>query len=389
MTGNCRLFRGFIILLLLCLLMGCWDSDEIDNLAIVIGSGFDIVNDGQAEATVQIASPTGFPSAGNGGTEISPYLSLSEKGADSSEIINSMQQQLSRRFFLGHRQVIIFGEEYARHGIDQFIDLFMRSPDSRYTGYVLTAYGISAKDVLNASYVFENIPAIAINKMQEEGNALGTLVGEFIASLASDEKTTVTGAIRIVETGAAGNVYRIDHAAVYRENSLAGFLNEEQMKMLLWLKGKLQGSMMSIQFEPKSDKFRGKVGIVFFKSDAKIDVRLENEIPHVAVQMKAKAKMMNNDTPVNMGINENLQQLEKKFVEKIENTLNNILETAQKEWKVDIFDFAEEIHVQHPQFWKNTKDQWLELYPKVPVSFQIELEIQNTGRTQAPAHFKK
>jgi spore germination protein KC len=388
--SKCRTFiRNGSILLCLSLLIGCWDSVEIDDLAMVIGSGFDLVENGQSEAIVQIASPTAFPTAiGGAGSQEEPFLVLSEKGMSTYDIVNRMQNQLPRRFFLGHRAVIIFGEEYARQGIDQFLDTFLRPPGSRYTGFVLTTYGMTAKEVLSTPSMLEYIPAFSIKKMLEEGNSLATPLGEFMSTLASDEKATITGAIRVVE-GETGKFFRIDHAAVYRENKLAGFLNEEQMKMLLWLRGKITGTLLATQFVPRMEKYKGTIGVLFLGGDVKKEVTIENGKPHVTLRFKAKTKIMENETMVDLSKNENLRRVEEKFAEDIKNTLKEILELAQNEWNVDIFDFAEEIHIQHPEYWKRTKEQWSELFPTVPVTFDVELTIERIGRTQAPAHLSK
>lgn len=56
-------------LLCLSLLTGCWDRTEINDLAFVLAGGFDLAENGQLEATLQIALPTEVPTATSGGRQ--------------------------------------------------------------------------------------------------------------------------------------------------------------------------------------------------------------------------------------------------------------------------------------------------------------------------------
>lgn len=63
MTRILQTFRFLIIFVILGLMTGCWDRNEMDDLALVMASGIDLTDDGQLEITLQIALPTGIPSA--------------------------------------------------------------------------------------------------------------------------------------------------------------------------------------------------------------------------------------------------------------------------------------------------------------------------------------
>lgn len=56
-----------IMTLSLTFLTGCWDRVEINDLALVLASGFDLTKDGQLEITEQIALPSGIGMPGAGG----------------------------------------------------------------------------------------------------------------------------------------------------------------------------------------------------------------------------------------------------------------------------------------------------------------------------------
>ncbi len=290
---------GRCLFLFICigLFTGCWDSRETDDLALVIASGFDLTEDGQLEATLQIALPTGIPSSlQSGGKGKESVLILTAKGKDGVEVLSKIQQQLSRKIFLGHRGVIVFGEKYARQGIDQVLDDILRLPDSRYNSYILTAYGTTAKEILNTPYQLEQIPSIGINKIQFSGFSLSIKVDEFLSSLASDGIAPVTGGIRIKKNGTGPTSFIIDKAAVYKGNKLAGFLSGLELTTFRWLRGESKKLRFSAQMEPKDEKAKGTVAIEILQSKMKIRTVIKNGDPEISVTLKARARLLENDT---------------------------------------------------------------------------------------------
>lgn len=383
---------GRCLFLFICigLFTGCWDSRETDDLALVIASGFDLTKNGQLEATLQIALPTGIPSSlQSGGKGKESVLILTAKGKDGVEALSKIQQQLSRKIFLGHRGVIVFGEKYARQGIDQVLDDILRLPDSRYNSYILTAYGTTAKEILNSPYQLEQIPSIGINKIQYSGFSLSIKVDEFLSSLASDGIAPVTGGIRIKKNGTGPTSFILDKAAVYKGNKLAGFLSGMELTTFRWLRGESKKLRFSAQMEPKDEKAKGTVAIEILQSKMKIRTVIKNGDPEISVTLKARARLLENDTSLDFSNVKNLKKAEVKFEKEIQKSMERMISHVQKKFKSDIFGFGRELHIQHPYAWKRMKKEWKDIYPRVPVTVKTDIRMERIGRTQAPAHLKK
>ncbi|MGM0881613.1 MAG: Ger(x)C family spore germination protein [Bacillota bacterium] len=382
------LYGCFALILCLGFLTGCWDRKEMDDLALVMASGLDLADDNQIEATLQIALPTGIPSSlQSGGKAAKPVLVISAKGKDGIDAFGKLQQQLSRRINLGHRGIVVVGEKYARRGFDQVLDTLMRSPESRYNSYMVTAYGTTAKKILNASYQMEIIPAIGINKLQYEDFGLSVKIDKFIDALASFGQSPVTGAIRIINQGAGQQTFTIDKAAVYQRNKLVGFLSGTELKAFRLMTGKIDGMRLTTQMEPPQKQYHGTITIHLMKAKPKIRTRIKNGKPEVSVSFKAAGRIISNDTSLDMS--KVIPRVEKKFSEDIKKEIARTISHTQKKFKSDIFGFGNQIHIEHPYAWKTIMDHWIELYPKVPVEVKTEFRIERVGRTQAPAHQQK
>lgn len=384
-----RFCMSLALIACLCLLTGCWDRDEIDDLALVMASGIDLAEDGEIELTLQIALPLGIPSSlQTGGKREEHVMVVSAKGKAGLDILGHLQQQLSRKIFLGHRGVLVIGERYARHGIDQALDSLLRAPESRYNSFVVTAYGTTAKEILNTPYLLEQIPAIGINKIQFSEVSLSFKIDEFLNAVASFEASPITGAVRIIKTDNGQPTFAIDKAAVYRGNKLAGFLSSQELKAKRWWHGEADGMKMTSQVEPKDKDFNGTITAELMRGSTKIRTSIKNGLPEVSVTFKAAARGLANNTKLDLNKAPNMKRVEAKLSEDMQKLIAGTISRMQKEFKADIFSFGREIHIEHPSVWKNMKEKWMDIYPTVPVNVKVEIQFERIGRTQAPAHQK-
>jgi spore germination protein KC len=370
-------------------LMGCWDRTEINELALVMASGFDITEDDQTESTLQVALASGISNiqqSGGGAKGKKPVLLISQKGKDSLDILNKMQEQMSRRIFLGHRGVTIIGEKYAKRGVDRFLDEHMRMPNSRSNRIVLTAHGASAKEILKAKYSLEVIPSIGMSKIQAH-TGVSIKISEFLDELSKSGTMPATGAIRLVKDVNGELTFRIDEAAVYAKNKLVGFLPEHEMRMLQLWKGRGARINISVQAQPKKQKYKGTIGLKVERAAVKVKTSILNGKPEVTVTYKISGIVLENDTKLDL--TKQMKLLNRLLTDEVHKEVSTMVHHVQKEMKSDIFGIGEKIHAQHPYYWKTIENDWETLFPDVPIDIKVEVNVMHIGRSQVPVHLEK
>lgn len=361
----------------------------MDDLALIIASGLDIMDDGKLELTLQIALPTGIPSAvQTGGAGQKSVVVISAKGNNSSEALGQLQQQLSRTIDFGHRGVIVIGEKCARKGLNQVLDTFTRLPESRYNSYVVTSYESTAKEILNTPYQLELIPSIGINKIQANNLNFPVKIDEFLNALSSQGRSPVTAAIRVINKGTDNETFLIDRAAVYRGNKLAGFLEPDDLNLLRWWVGKTKHMRFTVQIEPEDEQYKGTIGVEMLHSGVKVKTFVKYETPEVSISFHAGVRAIDNDSRLDLSKVNNMKRLERLLSEEVQTKVEGLLEQLQKNMKSDVLGIGEEIHIEHPYAWKKLKKNWMDTFPDVPVTVDVNFKIKRTGKTQAPAHMK-
>ena len=381
--------RCMLLLIILGLITGCWDRREMDDLALIMGSGIDLTEDGLIEVSYQIALPTGIPSAVKSGGSQKQVVVVSAKGNDLQEALGKVQEQMSRYVYFGHREVFIIGEYCARHGLNQLQDLFTRFPETRYNSYVLTAYGATAKEILSAPYPMELIPALAISKIQNSRLSFSVKFDQFLKALSSPGSSPVTAAIRIIHKDTKNESILIDRAAVYLGNELSGFIPPDELELLRWWIGDPYRLSFTVQAEPEDKQYKGTINVKGSNSKVHVHTVINNKHPEARVTFSTMLRVTSNNSRLNLSNAKDKKIAEQLFSEHLHAKIELLLAHVQKEMKSDILGIGEEIHIEHPYFWKKNQDSWSDIFPNVPVTVEVKVRIEQMGKTQGRSYLRK
>src|SRR5699024_7978709 len=149
----------------LSLLMGCWDKNELNKLAIATGLAVDKTDDGY-QLSVQIVNPGEVsPQANASGT--TPITVRSEQGETMYETIRRLSLTNSRRIYTSHLRLLVISEEAAKEGITEILDYLSRDKDFRADFFIVIAKQSKAKDILKIQTITETISANALYTLLE------------------------------------------------------------------------------------------------------------------------------------------------------------------------------------------------------------------------------
>jgi spore germination protein KC len=368
------------------MLPGCWDRNEINDLALVMGRGLDLAENGEVESTLQIALPAGIAKAKQGGARAQrATLVVSQTGKDGVDNMSRLEEQLSRRVFLGYRGITVIGEQYARHGIDQVLDEFTRAPFSHYSNFILTAHGASAKEVLLAKYALERVPTLGMRKLEMQNNGVAVKISDFMDDISQIGIAPVTGAIRLVKDDRGKTTFIIDEAAVYKSSKLVGYLSEPEVRMLQCWKGRCERIKITAQAQPMEEGYKGTIGYDIHKASVQVNTSVHNGKPEVSVKFKAYGVVSENDTKLDLS--KNMGLVDRMMTDEVHRMVSKLVHHVQKELNSDILGIGRKLHTQHPSLWKQLENDWENIFPDIPIAIEVDVKVDRIGRTQLPAQF--
>ncbi|RKN64068.1 Ger(x)C family spore germination protein [Paenibacillus ginsengarvi] len=377
------------ILLVTC--TGCWDKQEINDIALVMATSIDMNPDGEYRITSQYVIPVrqigATPTKEGGGS----FMTETATGRTIDEIVKSVQSKLSRKMFVAHRRVVFIGEKLAKHGIEDILDYFSRNSKSRLRTYVLVVKGRSGVDLLNTDYPLEFIPTEAVREMENLDNNVPATLRDVISAVSSDGLQPATDVVELVEP-VDGSVkspnssrFRVSKTAVFKHTKLLGYLNETDTQYYKWLAGRLRFGLLTVEMGKSKDM----VSVAITKPEKTIKTSVNGGEVTIDIHLKGKGNVQENNTRLDLTNPELLRQVESEASRKIQQTMQRMVEHVQETYSSDIFGFGEELHRQHKKDWKTLANNWDQTFKQARVTVTTDFHISSIGMTGPPLQLKE
>ena len=166
--------------------------------------------------------------------------------------------------------------------------------------------------------------------------------------------------------------------AVFNEDKLCGELTATESICHLLITNKLDSCIISID-NPISEKETQKIEIQLFPSKkTKIDLNIENDIPHISLQLSLNADIMTLDTDVNYEANNVLSKISEATEQYLKSQFNDYLNKVTKHYNVDIDDFCLKgaSHFSTISEWE--KFNWDEKFKNTEFDIDIDINVLST-----------
>lgn len=371
-------FQILGIFMVLSILPGCWDLEEVDRRAFATTVGIDTNPDHQVFLTVQIPIPQKMlpPGAGGAGAAAPEGKNFTIAGVMGQSVGNAfheLQTKTSRRLVIQQNKSIIIGEDAARGGISELIDWFSRSAKAPPQALVFITNGKSAKDILTFSspqMVLPGLEFIAAGlSVVKYDRAYFIPVWKFAQRILYKIKDAYAP---LIDVGPKEGNYRISGLAVFNGSKMAGKLDAMESQCFGLLTGQLSSGGMSFG---ESGNLKVSLRNVQGRTKIKVIPR-RGRIPDFEVK-----------TTINASLNERTDRktnLDAKDIEELENQIAQSLKARLKALisklqalNADVIDFGEQFRIQQPKIWEET--DWKKIFPKVPFQVAVNVSLQKDG----------
>lgn len=362
---------ALVLFLILSLLQtGCWNSREIDELGFVLSIGLDKTDDG-FKVTAQIASPETYSKKSSGFVS-NPFWMVSSDGKTIFEAIRNMASISSRRIFWSHIKIILIGEELARNNTLEIFDFFSRNPELRLRTLVAITPG-EAGELLKVVPLMEKDPAIYLEKIiQNEsltGKSYNIMLKDFLEDYLDPNVGPVTSRI-IIDKSKLGPVLKTSGAYVFDSNKKPVSLSEQNTRGLLWIKGKMNDSIMVVNCP--YDNMLATLEIK--KANPSIKSFLDNEVPHYTISVNVTAILTEQSCLTDFNNINKLNDLQMALEEAIRKDIQSTISIA-KELQIDYLGLSRILHKQHKEEWHQISSKWNNLFRDSEIAIVVKVKI--------------
>ncbi|MGE5372339.1 MAG: Ger(x)C family spore germination protein [Solirubrobacterales bacterium] len=392
-----------IALILFCCLAvaGCWDRHEIESMAFVTIAGVDLTKQQRIDLSVHIAKPFAIVAGqSNSRMQERTYWLVSETGVTAIEAAEELQNQSARTINWSHARIMIWGEDYARHGVFESVDLLQRRTPIRMRNVLLVAKGAPASELLQTEFELERQPTEGLLGILESAGkntavTCKTTALEFNRDLVSEGIEPVVGAVELVprpnRTDPRGQLLdnsipvsaRIAGAAVFKQDRLVGWLDESQTRGLNYLKNKVKGCFLTI---PNPRHEQKKISVERLNGETYIIPQFVNGKPIIRVLVKASADIAESNGSLNTLDEQLIKQIETGISASVNRDIRAALFAAQTRYNTDVVGFGLAFSRSYPREWRAMKQDWDQIFPLLEVKVEVKTDLRRTGQIVDSIH---
>jgi spore germination protein len=375
---NCKhiLRISFVSMPLLFLLSGCWSSKSIEDLNFVIGTAVDKSKHGQIRSTLQYVIPKATGNSSSKSSQQKPYTNVSATGISLEPIGWETTLRREGPISGAHQKAVIIGQDLAREEpIREITDLFFRDIDIRGSTLIFISKGEAARTLETKEA--DLIPAIRLVEIAEQELTTRTLRQLSLMKIWGKSNSQTSFLLQLIDIK-KGEI-EFDGAAVIkgRTNKMVGILNKEEIEGINWITGEgKSGAVKAFQYE--SDKptyyqvqsIKSKIKPYVSGDRISFDVKIESEgriaeywNPHFKPAFK----------------NKTIKHIENAVEKEVMRLVEETTKKMQKGIGVDVGGFGNQLRIQHPDVWKNVKDNWDEKFSEIPINYEVSITIKDYG----------
>lgn len=361
--------------LLVVILSGCWDRNEINDYAFWIGSAIDLAKDETLKISAQIAIPSQFvkQKGGDGGGKGNIVVTASGKSLIDN--LNKLQEKMPRRIFIGHRRAIFLGEKIARRGIKNVMDQLSRNSDTRLRTDIFVVQDGEGKEALEINSPFNQFSAIAAVDQDRFCRIGDVSLRDFFMDANSQGIRPIMPVIKLSsQKQDKEDIFLVQSLAIFdKDLKLTGILEREESLQSLWLKGILEDKYVTQSIES------GLYSLYVSNLKSTINTYMNQDKITAEVKLSGMGRLLEIQSDADLSNSEMLSDINRKLNKNEKEKSEKIIKIVQEKYGQDIFGFGEALHRQHPYQWKSLKDNWDQIFPTLPVTVHVDIQIMRVG----------
>lgn len=358
---------------------GCWNYREVDKVAIVAGVAIDKGTNENYLVTVEILHISG-------GKE-----SKIESGTITMEgktIFDAVRNGISlsgEKLYWSHAKVIILSRKIASEGVEKVIDWYVRDSETRTEVYVLVSQGDSAMEIFKGQTIMEEVKSFALGEMIRNQKNLSKApeinILQFCNDLEAEGISAIAPAVSLRKI--EGKILpQIGGTAIFKEDKLAGFLDGEETKTMLFIKDEIRGGVLVEGIQ--GGEISTPVTLEIFKNKTRVKPIIDAEGIRMELNVETRVAIDEIAGKENLIEDEGRNLLEQTAEKSLKSKILALIEKMQSQYDVDIFGFGAKLRGYDIKAWNDVSDNWDKVFKDLNVEVAAKVHIENSATYSKP-----
>lgn len=372
-----------IVLLLPLFMSGCWDYNELNNMAVITGMSID-KSDDKFEISVLIANSKKTESSSTDGE--AQTIVYSGKGETISEALKQIDLLSPKKLYLSHLSVVVVADSIAKDGLNSITDFLLREPESVKRFYIILAKKGKAADSLKVLSPLESFPSQSLYqniKISSETQAISLSVpySSFIEDMITVGKNAILPSLSTmgdIKKGSKSDSLanstqdaktKMDTIGLFKDDKLVGYASSDGSRGISILKNSV--TRMAVASKCNGGKAVANIN----KLSTKVKVNKEK----IDIIINGNAYLKEINCNLDLSDEKAIDELENLFEKRIKKLAKLGISESQK-YKTDIFGYGNLIYKGNPKYFNQIKDSWDEyIYPNITPKIKVNIKLASKG----------
>ncbi|NQX59664.1 Ger(x)C family spore germination protein [Paenibacillus qinlingensis] len=368
------------------LLGGCWDKNELTQWGFVQAVAIDQTDQGEYRVTTQIYRPGSSESRNNKATKGISYLTISSEASTISQAAAHISGKLGRKLQWSHMRALLISEKMAANrNIGNILDYFSRSQGPRGAVAVMTTDG-EAGNYLLVDPLIENTIGQQMKTVEGMSNRLtgmASKVSILDLDILAQSPSSVTLLPHLRMLRQEHPLFIIDGMNLLRFPSGTidqGFIPAAITDSILMVRDEFNEGLATIPCEKENEKqqmLNGGDSYWIYKEQTTLQVSSIEDRPFIEIHLEVDGKVGE------MSCSSILTKEEhRRFINRIEQTIKkDTMEAVQKvqKMKADILLVGQHVQRRDPRLWKRWSEDWDDRFSQAKVSVKVKARLTDTG----------
>ncbi len=362
---------------LLFILCGCWNYRSLSDLSIVSGMAVDMdPESGELKVVYETVDLSGDVKTSGPKSQL-----IESKGKTIFDAARNAKTRLEKRLFFGNNLILIISEELAKSGhLMHLIDWYIRDAELRETTYIVVSQEKTAAELLsvkgiNNAIVSYEIGSIIMDDHTSTSSTSSLMLYQVYDTMKTDGLSLTLPAIHKI-TNDEEPANEVNGVAVFKGESLLGFLTPEETKYFLFVINEVEGGILTL---PAKEGEKDDVSLEISENKTKQSFSVEEGKLKITVDTEARVYLAEIADEIDALDEEKITSLEAAAGAKLKREMESVIKKVQAEYGSDIFGFGNLIRKKNNKLWSSVSSYWDDFFPTLEVTVNAKVNIANSA----------
>lgn len=370
--------KYMVAFLLVLILSGCWNNQDIKKSVLVVGTGIDKSRKGY-ELSVELLKPGSSPGQTGGSSQTATggkSTVLTIEAPTLFEGARNFIRDTKRRLIFTHNRLWVISEAVARENIAKPLDIMLRDQMFRLRSFIFITKEKPQK-ILATPTLFGSLASLeiaeGIDSVRFVSDYPNIDAHDFFEMLAAPVQAGYLPIIKINKT-TTQSLAQIDSTAVIKKKKLVGTLTMKESMGVLWLNKRIKKGAITTNLGSPNQKASLEIQTVHSdikpmlqdkQLDVKITIKIKGTVAHIPTNMKVTKQTMH--------------QMERNIANTVKGQIQASLAKLQKKYKTDIVDFGGKTYRAYPKEWHQVAKDWDTIFSNATTHLNVNVAITHQG----------